>query len=148
MTGRTSSRTLKRDPMNRDEDRWVHKLYKDLRAAILQMTDVPPEGAGFMDQENLVGTEWLPDLTNSLANCKVFVPLYSRRYFESDNCGKEWFAFACREFNQRARGRQVASAIVPRPVARLNSDRIPEVARSLQYAHDELGQRYCAGCGY
>jgi FxsC-like protein len=139
------ARTPKRDPMDRDDpDRWVYKLYKDLCAAILQMTDVPPEGAGFMDRENLVGTEWSPGLTNALANCKVFVPLYSRRYFESDNCGKEWFAFARREVNQRARGRQVASAIVPALWTRLDGDRIPEVARSLQYAHDELGQRYCA----
>jgi FxsC-like protein len=138
------ARTPKRDPASRDDpDRWVYKLYKDLCAAILQMTDVPPEGAGFMDRENQAGNEWSRELTNALATCRVFVPLYSRRYFDSDNCGKEWFAFARREFNQRARGRQVASAIVPALWARLDSDRIPEVARSLQYSHDELGQRYC-----
>lgn len=138
------ARTPKRDSLDRDDpDRWVYKLYKDLCSAILQITEVPPEGAGFMDRENLVGAEWPDELTHALATCKVFVPLYSRRYFESDNCGKEWFAFARREFNQRARGRQVASAIVPALWARLDSDRIPEVARSLQYSHDELGQRYC-----
>jgi hypothetical protein len=108
------------------------------------MTDAPPEVAGFMDRENRLGTEWSPELTNALATCRVFVPLYSRRYFESDNCGKEWFAFARREVNHRARGRQVATAIVPALWTRLDRDRIPEVARSLQYAHADLGERYCA----
>jgi FxsC-like protein len=38
----------------------------------------------------------------------------------------------------------VASAIVPALWTRLDRDRIPHVAQSLQYAHAELGQRYCA----
>jgi FxsC-like protein len=139
------ARTPKRDPAEKDDpDRWVHKLYKDLCAEILQMTDVPPEAAGFMDRENRLGTEWSPELINALANCRVFVPLYSRRYFESDNCGREWFAFARRELTQKARGRQVASAIVPALWTRLDQDRIPEVAAALQYTHADLGQRYCA----
>jgi FxsC-like protein len=139
------ARTSRRDPLEReDPDRWVYKLYKDLCAAILQMTDVPPAGAGFMEQKNLVGSEWSPEMTQALATCKVFVPLYSRRYFESDSCGKEWFTFARREVNQRARGRQVTSAIVPALWTRVDIDKIPEVAQSLQYTHEELGQRYCA----
>ena len=33
------ARTPKRDPTDKeDPDRWVYKLYQDLRAAILQMT--------------------------------------------------------------------------------------------------------------
>ena len=91
------ARTPKRDPSDRDDpDRWVFKLYRDLCGAILQMTDARPEEAGFMDRENKLGTEWSPELTTALARCRVFVPLYSRRYFESDNCGREWFAFARR----------------------------------------------------
>ena len=91
------ARTPRRDPGDKeDPDRWVHKLYKDLCDAILQMTDALPEEAGFMDRENRLGAEWSPELTTALAACRVFVPLYSRRYFESDNCGKEWFAFARR----------------------------------------------------
>ena len=102
------ARTPKRDPSDRDDpDRWVYKLYKDLCAEILQMTDARPEEAGFMDRENRIGAQWSPELTSALARCRVFVPLYSRRYFESDNCGREWFAFARREITHRARGRQV-----------------------------------------
>src|SRR6266571_3884523 len=138
------ARTPKRDPSDRDDpDRWVYKLYKDLCAEILQMTDARPEEAGFMDRENKIGTAWSPELITSLARCRVFVPLYSRRYFESDNCGKEWFAFARREVNYRARGRKLASAIVPALWTRVERDRIPEVAQSLQYDHSDLGERYC-----
>jgi FxsC-like protein len=139
------ARTPKRDPMDRDDpDRWVYKLYKDLCDAILQMTDARPEAAGFMDRENKIGTRWSPGLVAALATCRVFVPLYSRRYFESDNCGKEWFAFARREVNRRARGAQVTDAIVPALWTRLDRNRVPEVARSVQYEHSDLGERYRA----
>ena len=139
------ARTPKRDPSDReDPDRWVHKLYKDLCDAILQITDALPDEAGYMDRENRLGAEWSPELTNALATCRVFVPLYSRRYFESDNCGKEWFAFARREVNHRARGRPAASAIIPALWTKLERETIPEVAQALQYDHSDLGERYSA----
>src|ERR1700735_3931988 len=98
------ARTPKRDPSDRDDpDRWVYRLYKDLCSAILQMTDARHEEAGFMDRENNIGSQWSPALTTALAGCRVFVPLSSRRYFESDNCGREWFAFARREITRKAR---------------------------------------------
>jgi FxsC-like protein len=139
------ARTPKRDPGDReDPDRWVHKLYRDLCAEILQMTDAEPGDAGFMDRENRLGSEWSPELITALATCRVFVPLYSRRYFESDNCGREWFAFARREVNEHARRREQASAIVPGLWTKMPRDTIPEVAQHIQYDHAGLGQRYLA----
>ena len=138
------ARTPKRDPSERDDpDRWVYKLYKDLCGAILQMTDARPEEAGFMDRDNKLGTEWSPELTAALAKCRVFVPLYSRRYFESDNCGREWFAFARRELTHRARGRPVIDAIVPALWTRMDRPGLPNVAKSVQFEHSLLGERYC-----
>ena len=96
-----------------------------------------------MDRENKIGTQWSPELTAALASCRVFVPLYSRRYFESDNCGREWFAFARREITHRARGRQVVDAIVPALWTRLPRERLPYVAQSVQFDHKFLGERYC-----
>ena len=73
------ARTPKRDPGDKENpDRWVHKLYKDLCNAILQMTDVQPAEAGFMDTENKLGAEWSPELMTAIKNCRVFVPLYSQ----------------------------------------------------------------------
>jgi FxsC-like protein len=138
------ARTPKRDPAERDDpDRWVYKLYKDLCAEILQMTDARPEEAGFMDRENKIGSEWSPELIANLTRCRVFVPLYSRRYFESDNCGREWFAFARREITRRARGGPVVDAIVPALWTRLDRERLPNVAQAVQFDHNVLGERYC-----
>jgi FxsC-like protein len=139
------ARTPKRDPTDReDPDRWVYKLYRDLCAVILQLTDAEPDEAGFMDRENKLGTEWSPELINALQECRVFVPLYSRRYFESSYCGKEWFAFARRELTSRARGAEVMSAIVPALWTRMSPDRLPNVAQSVQFEHSTLGERYSA----
>ena len=139
------ARTPKRDPADRtDPDRWVHKLYKDLCDEILQMTDAQPGEAGFMDRENKLGAEWSPELMTALKSCRVFVPLYSRRYFESDNCGKEWFAFALREVMLQARDGEAVSAVVPALWTRLDRDKLPEVAQSFQYDHADLGERYRA----
>lgn len=139
------ARTPKRDPADRsDPDRWVHKLYKDLCDEILQMTDVQPGEAGFMDRENKLGAEWSPELMAALKACRVFVPLYSRRYFESDNCGKEWFAFAQREVMHQAKDGAAISAVVPALWTRLDREKIPEIAKSFQYEHTDLGERYRA----
>lgn len=137
------ARTPKRDPADKESpDRWVHQLYRDLCNEILQMTDVQPAEAGFMDVENKLGAEWSPELMNAIKNCRVFVPLYSRRYFQSDNCGREWFAFARREVTHQARGGERVDAIVPALWTRLDRDHIPAVAQQVQYAHPELGERY------
>jgi FxsC-like protein len=107
------------------------------------MTDARPEEAGFMDRENKIGTEWSPELIANLTRCRVFVPLYSRRYFESDNCGREWFAFARREITRRARGGPVVDAIVPALWTRLDRESLPNVAQAVQFDHNVLGERYC-----
>lgn len=139
------ARTPKRDPSDReDPDRWVYKLYRDLCDVILQLTEARPEDAGFMDRENKLGAEWSPELVSALQKCRVFVPLYSRRYFESNYCGKEWFAFARREVTNRARGEDAVSAIVPALWTRMDRERLPRVAQSVQFDHSTLGERYGA----
>jgi hypothetical protein len=90
-------------------DIWVKKLFGDLCNQINSLT-ILPRGwtAGFMDRDLLPGHDWPEGLARSLASCRVFVPLYSRRYFESEHCGKEWSAFA-----QRMGGRDVSIHGVP-----------------------------------
>jgi FxsC-like protein len=139
------ARTPKRDQSDKENpDRWVYKLYRDLCDEILQMTAVLAPEAGFMDTENKLGAEWSPELMAAIKNCRVFVPLYSRRYFESENCGREWFAFARREVNHRARSGERVEAIVPALWTRIDHDAIPAIAQTLQYDHPDMGQRYRA----
>ena len=129
---------------NEDPDRWVYKLYRDLCGVVLQLTDVDAGEAGFMERDNGSGNGWSPDLVNALQRCRVFVPLYSRRYFESKHCGKEWFAFARREITSRARGSAMAVAIVPALWTHMERSRIPRIAQSVQFDDAALGERYCA----
>lgn len=137
------ARTPKEDPEDRrDPDEWVLKLYKDLRRNILQLTSAQPGEAGFMDREMRPGAEWPQSLAQALARCRVFVPLYSPRYFESETCGREWFAFARRAVDHAARQGASTHAIVPALWVGVNHSRLPEVARSIQTDHRAFGTRY------
>jgi FxsC-like protein len=137
------ARTPKRHPNDPgDPDRWVYKLYRDLCENILNMTNAQPGSVGFMDRESRPGVNWSVEVAQALATCRVFVPLYSERYFDSESCGKEWFAFARREVNDRARSRNTSSAIVPALWVDVDPDSLPEVAKSIHDDQSDLGRRY------
>jgi len=126
-----------------DPDRWVHKLYRDVCADILSLTDAMPEAAGFMDRENRLGAEWAPELSIALATCRVFVPLYSPRYFQSETCGKEWFAFARRALNHRAaQGSGTSVPIVPALWVAVQPEGLPAVTRTIEIQQPWHGARY------
>ncbi|MGW0712778.1 TIR-like protein FxsC [Streptomyces sp. NPDC002643] len=127
-----------------DPNIWVRKLYDSLCEYIMELTDLP-RGAkvGFMDQGTQMGTEWADELSVNLARCKVFVPLYSPRYFVSEQCGREWWAFAQRQVNQRARGGvSWENAIIPALWVPVEPAQMPQVARDLQFDHAAFGQDY------
>lgn len=75
--------TPKQDPNDPgDPDKWVVNLFRDLCAHIMHMTNLPHGArAGFMDRELRSGSDWPFRLAQALATCRVFVPLYSQRYF-------------------------------------------------------------------
>lgn len=139
------ARMPKRHPNDPDEpDRWVCQLYDDLCESILSLTNAHPRSVGFMDRQSAPGARWPEDLAQALATCKVFVPLYSERYFGSEHCRREWFTFARRELTHRAQGGRVSSAIVPALWADIDPDCLPEVAKSVHYDHSDFGRRYRA----
>jgi FxsC-like protein len=72
----------------------------------------------------------------------VFIPLYSPRYFSSENCGKEWFAFHKRQVEYEANGGRHPEAIVPVLWVPVPEKSLPGVARSLQFDHHRLGEVY------
>lgn len=127
------ARTPRQDPSDStDPDRWVHKLYRDLCEIILHLTNT--QRAGYMDREIRIGADWPRDLADALATCRVFVPLYSPRYFTSEYCGKEWYSFVSRALS--------SAAIVPALWVTVDQERMPDVARTIQFNHHDLGQRY------
>src|SRR6201985_3016286 len=69
------------DDQSGDPDVWVGELYNDLCGHIRELADLP-KGAqpGFMDRELRQGHECPDRLAKALPTCRVFVPLYSKRY--------------------------------------------------------------------
>jgi FxsC-like protein len=133
-------------------DVWQVKFFEDLCDRIGRLSDLSEEAAkyaGFMDTEQWVGpNKWPTRLAQALATCRVFVPLFSRRYFESEDCGKEWFAFTRRALNSAARGRGAAEAIIPALWDPVDARYLPEVARSIHFNHPDLGESYAANGFY
>ncbi|MCH5672686.1 TIR-like protein FxsC [Streptomyces gilvus] len=125
---------------------WVKKLYDGLCAHILEMTSLPVGArAGFLDQGMALGTRWTDELSENLARCQVFVPLYSPRYFISEQCGREWWAFSQREiYRHTRRGESRESAIVPALWVPVEVAQLPQVAKDLQFQHADFGEDYAA----
>jgi FxsC-like protein len=113
-------------------DYWVGEFYRDLCSSVVQQADLP-KGAmpGFMDRDRRPGDEWPLGLVRALATCRVFVPLYSSRYFADEYCGKEWKYFASRTLGPAARG----AAIVPGIWEPVEPTKLPAVARALHFKH-------------
>lgn len=126
-----------------DPDMWVERLYQDLCGHVMAMTDLPAGApAGFIDREIRSGEGWSERLGEVLASCRVFVPLFSPRYFASEMCGKEWYAFAQRAIHHRARSNRSAEAIVPALWVPVPPSQLPGPAERLQFNHRDFGDRY------
>jgi FxsC-like protein len=137
--------TPRNDPSDPDPDLWVAKLYNDLCAHVLQMTTLPAGvRAGFMDRGMNLGEGWQESLAEALAHCRVFVPLYSPRYFRSEECGKEWYAFSQRAANHWALYDSPMGAIVPALWVPVPPNDLPGPAKQLQFNHADFGVDYAA----
>ncbi|GAA0581420.1 TIR-like protein FxsC [Actinomadura livida] len=122
-----------------DGDRWVSKFFHDLCQDISQATGA--RNPGFMDRQIDVGTEWPDQLADALANCRVFVALFSPAYFTSEYCGKEWAAFLKRYYAQTA-GLDSPPAIIPALWTRMEMAEIPEPLHSMQNIPPEFPPAY------
>ncbi|MCG6495103.1 TIR-like protein FxsC [Kitasatospora sp. A2-31] len=126
-----------------DPNHWVRQLYRDLCEAVLQLTTVPAGvPVGFMDESMHQGELWAERLSEELATCRVFVPLYSPRYFNSVPCGQEWYSFTRRPVYPANFDSERTSGIVPVLWAPMSRYRLPEVASELQFNHASFGPDY------
>jgi FxsC-like protein len=124
-------------------DVWIGKLYRDLCVHVREIAGLPPVvRPGFMDQELRPGNEWPDRLARALATCRVFVPLYSKHYFRSVHCGKEWFAFNRRRLNTRARNGYPIETIVPALWVPVPAEMLPEAATSVQFSSAHFSDLY------
>ncbi|MGW4382563.1 TIR-like protein FxsC [Kitasatospora sp. NPDC004531] len=128
-----------------DPNLWVAKLYQDLCEAILQITDAPAgHPIGFMDRSMHEGQGSAERLSRELATCRVFVPLYSPRYFKSEACGREWHLFTRRSVYQRRPTAERMTGIVPALWVSMDHHQLPRVAGELHFDHESFGDDYAA----
>jgi FxsC-like protein len=123
---------------------WFDKLFNDLSDGVAHLVKLD-EGVkpGFMDRRDLrVGDGWVRRLEEELATCRVFVPLYSPRYFHSIVSGQEWDAFASREVLDTPDSEGRTSGIVPVLWVPGPQSTMPKVARELQFNHADFGSEY------
>ncbi|MGF1425204.1 TIR-like protein FxsC [Kitasatospora sp. LaBMicrA B282] len=120
----------------------VSQFYEDLCEAVLQLTPLPTaDPVGFMDQTMHQGDNWAAKISEALATCRVFVPLYHPRLFRSTPCGQEWYTFAQRA-NSSPGGPAQNSAIVPVLWVGMQDSALPPVAQAVQYNHPTFPQAY------
>ncbi|MER5466516.1 TIR-like protein FxsC [Streptomyces sp. NPDC002668] len=135
--------TPKTHPKDKDPNAWVERFYRDLCAHVLQLSSLPAGvSPGFMDQQMRPGESWSERLSDALATCRVLVPLYSPRYFLSEMCGREWYAFAQRSIFQQARTERTTEAIVPALWVPVPAGQLPYAAQRLQFNHAAFGDDY------
>jgi FxsC-like protein len=110
-----------------DPDVWVAQLFDDLCADVRVLADLPRNAnTGFMDRETRVDGDWPSALSRALATCRVFVPLYSLKYFADDRCGREWSCFESRGRKSQAEG------IVPAMWRPVDERLLPPAAQAVQ----------------
>jgi hypothetical protein len=126
--------------------RLVHQLYTELCRHLREICD-PIEASGEnvrmgrVDSGIQVGTDrgrWLAD---QLATCRVFVPLLSPAYFQSERCGREWTAFTERRTEPRRAGWEHIQSIVPVCWVPLQQE-MPEIAAKLQQISGDFPPSY------
>jgi FxsC-like protein len=125
-----------------DPNLWVEKLFKDVSRHVREMAADPPARVGFMDNGMSHGAEWGRVLSEQLAVCRTFVPLYSRHYFASEHCGKEWYSFNSRFSNSPGRGGSHVRQVIPAQWIPVPTEKYPRAARQFQFQPTDLGETY------
>lgn len=99
------------------------------------------EAVGFIDVDSIrLGASWPGELLAALAECAVFLPLYSPSYFLSEYCGKEWATFAYRMERHYEHTGVMAEGFVP--IVWFQPTRVPGVAQTVHYNTVALGTAY------
>ncbi|MFI7521358.1 TIR-like protein FxsC [Micromonospora globbae] len=123
----------------------VREFYEDLRDEIRRRTTEPEEEIGFEYGGMREGTLWRSTVADGLGTCRVFVPLYSPRYFRTRFCGQEWGIFAERQRlyeQQRGNAPELIIPVLWEDVFANGPGRIPKIAEDIWSRSDGLGGSY------
>jgi FxsC-like protein len=91
-------------------DMLATEFFRDLCARVQRAAGLPPHTeVGHYGPDLPPGERWQARVGQALGACRVFVPLYSPRYFDSPTCGRELSAF----LRRTERGRPPEPPITP-----------------------------------
>lgn len=128
-----------------DLNYWVRQFFRDLCNELVSCDPSwhrPTGPPGFMDDAIREGAVWRRHLVRELATCRVFVPLYNRKYFTSENCGREWAIFRARQMAHVAQTGVPNEAILPVIWKPPRAEDLPEFASALQMAQLSVSDAY------
>jgi FxsC-like protein len=115
-----------------EADYWVGEFFRDLCRSVEQQAGLLKGASpGFMDRDRRSGNDWPIGVIRGLATCRVFVPLYSSRYFADEYCGKEWNYFARRASDPTGQEAPIVAGIWD-PV---EPEKLPQAARAAQFSY-------------
>jgi FxsC-like protein len=130
-------------------DPYVERVYEDLVSQVSLLSGSPTQEIAFRDINDIdVGEEWPDKLAAALQGCRVFVPVYTPAYFQSEYCGKELAIFQSRldAYQQQKPGAARPPLILPLLwVSRADLPaELPESVTNMQFAKGELAELYVA----
>lgn len=97
----------------------------------------------YMDSSHIeLGDEWEESLIDALQSCDIFVSIYSRGYFGSDYCGKEFSIFKKRMDLYNSTGAQCNGLILPVLWENPETYDIPTVIGKIQYDPNNFDKIY------
>jgi hypothetical protein len=110
-----------------DADVYFKRFRQELAEAVRVKVGGDLESVAFFDRDDIgAGEEWPDTLSAALQHSRIFVPIYTRSYFASDYCGREWEVFRQRQDALMANGAAAPAGPMDRRGPRLS--RLPRAA--------------------
>jgi FxsC-like protein len=135
-----------------DNDENLRTFWKDLANELRKPAVIPAsvdeDKIGFRDKKEIdVGANWRNTLSTALQHSRVLLCLYSKAYFNSEYCGKEFAIFRSRVESY------VATPPVPAEEPRLIipilwdlpkrlPESLPQAVQFIQYKYEDFGDLY------
>jgi len=129
---------------------YLRRFYETLASRVARSAAIDAaveiKDIGFFDVSDIdTGDVWDDTLQEALQTSRVLVCMYSRSYFSSDYCGKEFTIFRDR-LEAYSRTYNVRPPPLIMPVLWDRPDKLPknlpQIVSEIQYPHDEFGQEY------
>lgn len=128
-----------------EADALVRRFQEDLANAVFEHARHPratARGGYAADGASGADWRWESELASALASCRTFVALYCTEYFTSQECGKEWTAFADRINHDFVRYNTHSEGFIPVLWLPIRPESLPSAVMQVQYVQPQLGAEY------